>query len=83
MFPWKWPSLPVDPHPTSNKAQTVSTPIPPTGKEQAGFLAPPPPWPASVAMATQSLAVGTVGLLGVLSQSVWVAEGGEEVWWAR
>lgn len=39
------------------------------GRERRQVLgAPPSPWPASVSMATQGLAVGTVGLLGVLSQ---------------
>ena len=58
----------ADPHPTSNKAQTAVSPPTPAGKEQAGLEgALPPPWPASVTIATQSLAVGTVGLLGFLS----------------
>ena len=68
----------ADPHPTSNKAQTVSTPpLTPRGRgEQAGWWGPSLSRPASVAMATEDLAVGTVGLLGVLSR-LGAAEGGK------
>lgn len=71
---WKWPILLCSP-PTNIEQSTNSEHPPRWGA--AGWVcgAPPCPWPASVAMATQSLAVGTVGLLGVLP--VWVAEDGE------
>lgn len=78
VFPWKYGDVQsplADLHPTSNKAQTVSTPTPRWWGAGWVPLAPACPWPASVTMATQSLAVGTVGLLGVLP--VWVTEGGK------
>lgn len=70
-FPENGHSSLADPHPTLNKAQMVSTPTSPLlGRSRLDSRGPSRPWPASVAMATQSLAVGTVGLLGVLSLSV-------------
>lgn len=78
MFPWKYgngPSPFAVPHPTSNKAQTVGTA--PLLGGGTGWVrrAPPCPWPATVALATQSLTVGTARLWGALP--VWAVEGGE------